>query len=100
MLVVCMALTLCSCGKKSKKTEYLGENPEAVKQYLEYAEKLEKAGNKEAAAQIYTMIEKAVTTDTLYEGRDKLKDRAEYRISKTMQKNLKMFNTWKKVLDK
>ena len=100
MLVVCMALALCSCGKKSKKTEYLGENPEAVKQYLEYAEKLEKAGNKEAAAQIYTMIEKAVTADTAYKGRDKLKDRAEYRISKTMQKNIKMFNTWKKVLDK
>ena len=96
VLVFVISLSLCSCGKKNKE-EYLGENPEAVKQYLDYAKQLEKAGNAEAAAQVYTMIEKAVTADTMYSARKKMQDTPEYRLVQGFTRGVKQFNEWKKV---
>ena len=99
ILVFVISLSLCSCGKKSKE-QYLGENPEAVKQYLDYANQLEKAGNAEAAAQVYTMIEKAVTADTMYSAREKLRDKSEYRLVESFTRGVKQFNEWKEVFER
>lgn len=96
ILVFVMALSMSSCGKKSKE-EYLGENPEAVKQYLDYAKQLEEAGNAEAAAQVYTLIEKAVTADTMYDARKKMQDKTEYRLAEGFARGVKQFDEWKKV---
>ena len=78
----------------------MGENPEAVKQYPDYANQLEKAGNAEAAAQVYTMIEKAVTADTMYSARKKMQDIPEYRLVQGFTRGVKQFNEWKEVFER
>lgn len=99
ILVFALAFSLCSCTKKSEE-KYLGENPDAVEQYLEYAKQLEDAGNSEAAAQIYTMIDKAAGADAVYEIGKGLQDEPKYQMKKDMDKTMKLYREWKKVLEK
>ncbi len=59
ILAVIMAFTLCACGKNKTKnnSEFVGM--QNIQSMVDYAEKLEKAGNTEAAARIWARIANA-----------------------------------------
>ena len=59
MLVALMVCTLCACGKNKAKNNSELAGMKNIQSMVDYAEKLEKAGNTEAAARIWACIENA-----------------------------------------
>ena len=59
MLVALMVCTLCACGKNKTKNSSELAGMQNIQSMVDYAEKLEKAGNTEAAARIWARIANA-----------------------------------------
>ena len=73
-VLLVIVLLLVSCGKKQEtniitkgQTTYeAGQSTDAL---LDYAKRLEAAGNHEAAEAVYALIDKTAAADGIYEGK-------------------------------
>ena len=83
VLIICLSLltvlALSACGGKTakgkksgaavKKAEKVYEAGQSTDALLDYAKRLEAAGNHEAAEAVYMLIDKTATADGIYKGK-------------------------------
>ena len=112
LLIATLMLCLCACGgveqtsntsettDQTTPVEESKKSPDLTAQYLEYAKQLEEAGNSEAAAAVYAMIDKAVDADANIMAEHEASEDVGYQLYKKTETLRSWLEYGKKVTDR
>lgn len=100
-IIVSISLTGCSNSKSNEKKQTSGKKTtttqsiQAVKSLIDYADRLEKAGNEEAAAKVRAAIPQAAAGEARQKAYEQQKENDELQMMEDMEDLLEAYNLTK-----